>query len=272
MLREGWDVPEVGVILLLRKFGSRVYGQQVIGRGLRRIRTGGVDENEQQICAVVDHPKLEHQWLWEIFSSKVRTDVGVDDDFDENEDLPEPPPRQTVCNPENFIEIPEPSENDDEEFCIDISGPPKEPLKNWWEILNGLNYPSETVTITDQNISGVERRELIGFGWTTLQSTPDYETEADIALTSEELKDAIKSEILNVAERLLEHVGHTSQYKGRIYAILIEHVRAKFLDGASLGLAQRIHLETTWRTLPKVEASVKLISGLVEGMVKHGDK
>ena len=31
MLREGWDVPEVGVILLLRKFGSPVYGQQVIG-------------------------------------------------------------------------------------------------------------------------------------------------------------------------------------------------------------------------------------------------
>ena len=27
MLREGWDVPEVGVILLLRKFGSKVYGQ-----------------------------------------------------------------------------------------------------------------------------------------------------------------------------------------------------------------------------------------------------
>src|SRR5258708_4866425 len=38
MLREGWDVPEVGVILLLRKFGSRVYGQQVVGRGLRRVR------------------------------------------------------------------------------------------------------------------------------------------------------------------------------------------------------------------------------------------
>ena len=35
MLREGWDVPEVGVILLLRKFSSKVYGQQVIGRGLR---------------------------------------------------------------------------------------------------------------------------------------------------------------------------------------------------------------------------------------------
>ena len=38
MLREGWDVPEVAVILLLRKFGSKVYGPQVVGRGLRRVR------------------------------------------------------------------------------------------------------------------------------------------------------------------------------------------------------------------------------------------
>ena len=70
MLREGWDVPEVGVILLLRKFGSRVYGQQVIGRGLRRVRNLGILDAEQQICAVVDHPKLDHGWLWEIFNSQ----------------------------------------------------------------------------------------------------------------------------------------------------------------------------------------------------------
>src|SRR3989344_5551252 len=55
MLREGWDVPQVAVILLLRKFCSEVYGQQVIGRGLRKIREG----DERQILAVVDHPKLQ---------------------------------------------------------------------------------------------------------------------------------------------------------------------------------------------------------------------
>ena len=88
MLREGWDVPEVGIVLLLRKFGSRVYGQQVIGRGLRRVRGKNVTEEEPQICAVVDHPKLEHQWLWDIFSSKVRSDVGVDELFDEEEICP----------------------------------------------------------------------------------------------------------------------------------------------------------------------------------------
>ena len=55
MLREGWDVPRYQVILLLRKFSSRVYGQQVIGRGLRLNMRG---EDAQEICAVVDHEKL----------------------------------------------------------------------------------------------------------------------------------------------------------------------------------------------------------------------
>jgi len=36
MLREGWDVPTVSMILLLRKFSSRVSGQQVVGRWLGR--------------------------------------------------------------------------------------------------------------------------------------------------------------------------------------------------------------------------------------------
>jgi type III restriction enzyme len=68
MRREGWDVPEVSVILLLRKFGSKVYGQQVIGRGLRRVRVKDIKADEPQSCAMVDHPKLEHEWLWEIFN------------------------------------------------------------------------------------------------------------------------------------------------------------------------------------------------------------
>ena len=116
MLREGWDVPEVGVVLLLRKFGSRVYGQQVIGRGLRRVRSQDIKADETQICAIVDHPKLEHQWLWDIFNNKIRTNVGVDDLYDEEEDLPEPPPRQELIKPHNLIDLPEPSDDDDGVF------------------------------------------------------------------------------------------------------------------------------------------------------------
>ena len=271
MLREGWDVPEVGVVLLLRKFGSPVYGQQVIGRGLRRVRGGKVTEEEPQICAVVDHPKLEHQWLWDIFSSRVRTDVGVDELFDEEEDLPEPPPRQELTNPENIIQIPEPSEVEDEEFIIEIDDDPAEPMKNWREALEGLSYPSDTVTITDQDISGVERTELTGEGWSIQESSPTYQAGGEVELDDDELAEGVRQELLAIAENLLNHVGYTTQYKGRIYAILLDHVRIKFLDGSSLGMAEKHRLEAVWRMLPTVERTIKSVPGLVEGMVKHGD-
>ena len=272
MLREGWDVPEVGVILLLRKFGSPVYGQQVIGRGLRRVRGKGLNEEDSQICAVVDHPKLEHQWLWDIFGSKVRTGVGVDDEFDETEDLPEPPPRQELVSPQNIIDIPEPSEEDNGEFCIDIPDVVAEPLKNWREVLERLAYPTETVTITDQEISSVESTELTPEGWTIREEAPTYEAGGEVELDMEQLADGIKDGLLEMADRLLEHAGHSSQFKGRIYGILLSHVRTKFLDGTSLGLAERHHLETARRMLPHVERTIKGVPGLVEGMVKYGDK
>ena len=271
MLREGWDVPEVGVILLLRKFGSPVYGQQVIGRGLRRVRKNGIKPEAPQICAIVDHPKLQHQWLWDIFSSKVRGDVGVDDTFDEDEDLPEPPPRQELVHPERLIDIPAPSEEDEDDFIVDWDSKDPEPLKNWFEILEGLEYPSETVEITDQEITGVEETELTGEGWKTREALPEYKAGSNIELSKDQMVEGIKEELLKIADRLLEHAGFTAQFKGDIYGILLEHVRMKFLDGSSLGMSDTRHLETTYRMLPKVEEKIKGVPGLVEGMVKYGN-
>ncbi len=272
MLREGWDVPEVGVVLLLRKFGSRVYGQQVIGRGLRRVRTQGVSGGEPQICAVVDHPKLQHQWLWDIFSSKIRTDVGIDDEYDEEDDLPDPPPRQTLDKPENIIDVPDPSEEDSGQFTLSEIGGPIEPLENWREVLEGLAYPSETVEITGQEISGVEGTELTGEGWTVREAPAEYENGRRSDSKPEDIAEAIKGELLDMADRLLEHAGFAIQFKGQIYATLIQHVRTKFLDGMSLGLAEKRHLEAAWRMLPLVEKQIKSTRGLVDGMVKYGDK
>ena len=278
MLREGWDVPEVGVILLLRKFGSPVYGQQVIGRGLRRVRQHGVGADERQICSVIDHPKLEHQWLWDIFSSKVRTDVGIDDMFDEEEDLPEPPPRQEVDAPENFIEIPESLEEiEDGEFEVDVPDESDipEPIEDWEDVLNDMVYDEpdmEWIEITDQDISGVEQRELIAEGWRTLQSAPENMGEAGISLDSDELADAIQDELMAMSERLLDGAGFTTQFKGKIYGILLNHVKGKFLDGASLGLAGEDELKKVTLNLPQIEKNFGNRRGLVEGMVKHGDK
>ena len=161
MLREGWDVPEVGVILLLRKFSSKVYGQQVVGRGLRRVRTKGILPEEPQICAIVDHPKLEHHWLWKIFDCKIRSDVTTEQMFDEAEDLPEPPPRQEIDRPKFVIDVPKEIEGlvDKDKFKVD-DVKTDEPNENWEEGLASVEYSGETVEITDQQITGVTGKEL----------------------------------------------------------------------------------------------------------------
>ena len=270
MLREGWDVPEVGVILLLRKFGSRVYGQQVIGRGLRRVRHLQINDEDPQICSVVDHPKLEHQWLWDIFSSKVRKNVGIDDEFDEEEDLPEPQPRQEISCPELLIDIPDPVEEGFENFIIDVPEEEDTPIVNWREFLEGIEYPSQTVEITDQEITSVEGKELTGAGWTTIGSAPAVNGKIATEVKPEDLAVAIRDELLEMSDRMLSHAGFTTQFKGQMYSILLDHIRTKFLDGSSLGMADPQALETTWRMLERVEDVIIRRNGLVSGMVKHG--
>ncbi|MDE2900651.1 MAG: hypothetical protein OXN15_06460 [Chloroflexota bacterium] len=220
----------------------------------------------------MDHPKLEHGWLWEIFGSKIRSDVGIDDEFDETEDLPEPPPRQELVKPENVIDVPPPTDDDGGDFCIDIPSEPAEPLKNWKEVLEGLAYPTETVTITGQDITSVEGRELTAEGWRIVESAPEDSPAHTIEPDGGAIADGIQGELLNMAERLLERAGHSSQFKGRVYSILLQHIHVKFLDGASLRLADGPLLDGAWRMLSKVEERVGGTPGLVEGMVKYGDQ
>ncbi|MGI6381580.1 MAG: DEAD/DEAH box helicase [Anaerolineae bacterium] len=274
MLREGWDVPEVGVILLLRKFGSKVYGQQVIGRGLRRVRVEGVDPAEPQISAVVDHPKLEHQWLWDIFNAKKRTGVLIDDLFDETEDLPPPPPRQELVKPELIVDIPpvDPSVADDGEFDVGHVPPPPEPLDNWAEVLASIEYDPTVVEITKVNITGVVGQELGGKGWKTIQSAPEVDGLNGVVaeVSDEAAREAVKAGLLEMAEALTVEAGYAATFKDRVYSALLHHVRAKFLNGASLGLAERADVDFAWKMLGQVKTKVQAIPGLAAGIVEHG--
>jgi hypothetical protein len=73
MLREGWDVPEVSVICLLRGFGSPLFAHQVLGRGLRLIRRNGLGTDRSiQELTVIDHPCLQLDDLWAEIDALVR--------------------------------------------------------------------------------------------------------------------------------------------------------------------------------------------------------
>lgn len=274
MLREGWDVPEVGVILLLRKFSSKVYGQQVIGRGLRRVRKRGVQADAAQICAAVDHPKLEHQWLWDIFGAKKREGVSIDDEFDETEDLPEPPPKQELAKPHLVIEVPEPDSTADEgEFDVDGDVPPP-PLENWKEALDGMEYDPTAIEITGVDIAGVVRQELGEKGWKTVHSVPEEEDSkgAPLEISDQALREAVKDGLLQMAEELTDEAGYAVSFnQGKIYSALRRHACDKFLKGSSIGMADRSEVEFAWKMLVQVKKKVSAMPGLVAGMIEYGD-
>jgi hypothetical protein len=275
MLREGWDVPEVGVILLLRKFGSRVYGQQVVGRGLRRVRVKGIEPTEPQICAVVDHPKLEHQWLWDIFNAKKRTGVLIDAQFDETEDLPPPPPKQELEKPDLVIDVPlvDPSVMEDGEFDVGDIAPPPKPLENWKEELDAIEYDPTVVEITKVSIAGVVGQELGGKGWKTIHSAPDESGPGGpvTQISDEAVREAVKAALLDMAELLTVEAGYAATFKDQVYSALLHHVRAKFLNGASLGLVERTDVDFAWKMLRQVKVKVGAIPGLIAGVIEYGN-
>ena len=276
MLREGWDVPEVGVILLLRKFGSKVYGQQVVGRGLRRVRVKGVDSTEPQICAVVDHPKLEHQWLWDILNAKKRTGVLIDDQFDETEDLPPPPPKQEFEKPDFVIDIPpvDPSVRDDGEFdVVDGIAPPPPPLQKWQEALDAIVYDPTVVEITKVGITGVVGQELGKDGWKTILSAPDLSApaEAAVEVSAEAIRQAVTTAMVEIAEALTVEAGHAATFKGQVYSALVQHVRKNFLNSNSLGFAEREDVDFAWKMLPQMKTKIGAIPGLIAGIIEYGD-
>ena len=49
------------------------------------------------------------------------------------------------------------------------------------------------------------------------------------------------------------------------------HVRVKFLNGSSLGLAERSEVDFAWKMLGQVKSKVGDSPGLVAGIVKYGD-
>ena len=247
----------------------------MVGRGLRRVRVKGVEPSEPQICAVVDHPKLEHQWLWDIFNARKRTGVLIDDLFDETEDLPPPPPKQELEKPDLVIDLPpvDPSVMDDGEFDVGVIAPLPKPLESWKEELDRIEYDPTVIEITKVGIAGVVGQELGGKGWKTIHSAPDESSPRGAVpqVSDEVVREAVKAGLLDMAELLTVEAGYAATFKDKVYSALLHHVRAKFLNGSSLGLAERADVDFAWKMLRQVKAKVEAIPGLIAGVIEYGN-
>lgn len=129
------------------------------------------------------------------------------------------------------------------------------------------------VEITKVGISGVVGQELGAKGWRTIHSAPDPSTAggAGVRISDEAIRDAVKSGMLEIAEALAVEAGYAGAFKDRVYSALVQHVRKRFLNGSSLGLAEREEVDYAWKMLRQMKTKVGVIPGLIAGIIEHGD-
>lgn len=242
MLREGWDVLSVAVITLLRKFSSKVYGQQVIGRGLRRIFPRNMEEKERLV--VVDHPKLDHGWLWELIDAYVKGDVGLQQELDLDEGIEEPESLEADRAPDQ-IEIPE-SLEDEEGGEIELPDPEEledKPLgQNWEEYLRSVSYPREHVTVTREERTGESERDLTGTGFVTTVAYADAEKgkfaefiPPKESIPVEQRQRELCDQLFDLTVEVLFNNGLPMSGRAVVYKVLLSHVSEKFLGGQTVG-------------------------------------
>ena len=270
MLREGWDVPEIAVILLLRKFGSPVYGPQVVGRGLRRVRRDKIPSDEPQICAVVDHPKLDHGWLWTLLHARVRTEVGAQQEFDELAEHAEPPPKQEVVNPDLLIKIPPPEKDETFVLAPVTVEPVAGPARNWPELLEALEFDERDVEITDVTLSGVTGRALTPEGWTRHASAPAPVDAGEMAnLSADELREKVRSGLRLIGENSTVSAGYAGLMRRYVDRHIREFVERRFLDGEPLAFAEAPALRRAAARLNQLERLLDKRRDIIGGMIEY---
>jgi superfamily II DNA or RNA helicase len=271
MLREGWDVPPVSVILLLRKFCSQVYGQQVIGRGLRKIKEG----DDRQILAVVDHPKLQHDWLWrKVGASGIRavdTETVLQD-----EDIPVTPKIQKLVRLENLIELPSPEYETKIDFDAILKKiPKKEIAKNWKQILDSIRYEKDKWIISKTRIE--QMRKLYVSKERRMEILPGEDIDVknlegeEKELTREGLEEMLKEAIVEMASDLLLEYGFGGLKKGELYNVIMDHIKLKLFDGKQLSEATKEEVEIVLDNIAEIKKNFTqpIVQGILGG--KHAD-
>lgn len=270
MLREGWDVSQVSIVLLLRRITSPVFGQQIIGRGLRKIRKGSSDP---EILFVVDHPKMDHNWLWKLMNvSRIRQDILPNDEIG-NEDIPVRTHFiQKLVNPDKLIIVKPPGidtgfQTKLEEIRAKLKN--EEPVLNWKEKLEGFIYDtSESIEITAVIMDRL-RKKSVGkkFG-----SEVEDKGRGQLFTGSSSFNLSIAdvtAEIATMVKEMIEENAYDITKQERLYNVVMDHVCHKFLSDKPLSSAKQEELETIIRFIPEIKRNFS--KGILKGIFLEGD-
>ena len=284
MLREGWDVKNISVICLFRKFSyhmkvakkdpnakpTSVYGQQVIGRGLRRIIHS---KDRWESLFVVDHPILKHDWLWDLLdAAKYEAPLNPGDIIDE-QNIPQPI-QEMLPNTDDAEKVKQAMEATDwNQMAKDVPDfvETREPITEWQKYLDEFEYTMEGVSI-EEKINQIKSRNLdSGFNTLDKEEIPNIEVgqlRTTAARSVDELQRMILKEMTEAAsDALIEYDGNPDGRQEHIYAIISNHLKKRFLGGSEIGqCTNKPILEILWAAWPQVRDNFlkpELIDGIL---------
>ena len=280
MLREGWDVRNISVVLLFRKFcykqmpdGQKfsVYGPQVIGRGLRRMTK---DPEKWEMLFIVDHPILKHSWLWDYLKA-----TRYPDELD---------PANVIIDEQKIPQEKEAGKIDEGEIKLDEAAgkleiknlpptpePPKviEPIYEWQKFLDELKYDFNRMNI-EQDIEKIKslniETEHVTMGKADI---PEVEVQKIAKATRtedwsiDELKKQLVKQIHSIAKyALLEYDRNPDERQVFLVKIIRDHIKKRLLNGSNIGdSTDEVLLRRLWAIIDQIR-DVFMRPELVEGI------
>ena len=279
MLREGWDVRNIAVEVLFRKFSYKevggqkfsVYGPQVIGRGLRRM---GKSTEEWESLFVVDHPILKHKWLWEnLRATEYPDQLDPANIIIDEEKIPtEKETIETVEEGEQTVG--EAEEKLDMSKIPATPEPPDvvEPIYEWQKYLDQYEYDPHKMNISE-DIAQIKSLNLDSDMTTLDKSLPkiDVENLAEATNTERwslgEIRKQVTKQTHNIAlAALLEYDRNPDDRQAYLIKIIRQHITKRFLLGKEIEEADEKHLRVLWALIDQVH-DIFLRPELIEGIL-----
>lgn len=280
MLREGWDVRNISVILLFRKFsfkevdGQRysVYGKQVIGRGLRRMSK---NPEEWESLFVVDHPILKHAWLWkDLRATQYPEAIDPDNPIVDIPKIPEDMEGEKVEQKDQTVA--EAEERLTLQNLPPTPEPPKvpEPIYEWQKFLDGFQYDFRRMLITEE-IAQIKSLNLDA-DLTTLErgELPKISVEEIARITRteqwpvDELKKRLVRQVHQVAhDTLLEYDRNPDERQAVLVQIIRGHIKKRLIGGQEIEeMDDEVALRRLWGVIDQVR-DLFVRPELVEGIL-----
>ena len=279
MLREGWDVRNISVVLLFRKFCYRevdgqifsVYGPQVIGRGLRRMSK---DLEKWESLFIVDPPILKHSWLWDhLKATQYPDELDPANVIIDEQKIPKEKEAEKID--EGEVKLNEAEKKLEIQNLPPTPEPPKvaEPIYEWQKFLDEFKYDFNRMNIIE-DIDKIKSLN-IDSDLTTLEkgNIPDIEVEKIAAITktenwpNDELKKQLVKQIHSIAKySLLEYDRNPDERQIMLVKIIREHIKKRLLNGSDVeDSTDEILLRRLWAIIDQIR-DVFMRPELVEGI------